>query len=140
MTTCMKVFSDYLDEKEIKHRIVDSNRILVGVNGKQIPNLRVTFIFDDADTNVAIRAYSIIKVPEAKRLIATLTCEALNNTVRFVKFCVDRDNDFNAEIDAVIEPYTAGKVCFELLIRLTEILDQGYSAIMKIMCGDLIKE
>ena len=125
MTTCMKVFSDYLDEKEIKHRIVDSNRILVGVNGKQIPNLRVTFIFDDADTNVAIRAYSIIKVPEAKRLIATLTCEALNNTVRFVKFCVDRDNDFNAEIDAVIEPYTAGKVCFELLIRLTEILDQG---------------
>ena len=131
MTTCARVFSDYLDEKGIKHRIVESDRILVGIHGNELPNQYVTFVFDDKDTNVAIRAFSIIKVPESKKVNAIVMCGVLNNAYRFVKFCIDKDADLNAEIDAVIEPYTAGKVCFELLVKLTEILDKAYPAIME---------
>ena len=119
-----------LDEKEIKYRVVNSNRIIIGICGDDLPNQDITFIFNDEDTDVGIRAFSIVKVPESKKLQAIASCEALNMAVRFIKFCIDQDNDLNAEIDAIIEPYTAGKICFNHLVRLTEVLKRVYPIIM----------
>ena len=135
MTTCAKVFSDLLDEKEIKYRVINANRIAVGVCGDDLPNQEIILIFDDDDTDVGIRAFSIVKVPESKKLGAIASCEALNASIRFVKFCVDQDDDLNAEIDAIIEPYTAGKICFSHLVRLTEILKKVYPIIMNAIWG-----
>ena len=139
MTTCAKVFSDLLDEKEIKYRVINSNRIIVGIYGDNLPNQDITFIFNDEDTDVGIRAFSIVKVPETKKGAAIASCEVLNMSIRFIKFCIDQDNDLNAEIDAIIEPYTAGKICFNHLVRLTEILKKVYPIIMNAIWGGASK-
>lgn len=139
MTTCAKVFSDLLDEKGIKYRVINSNRIIVGICGDNLPNQDITFIFNDEDTDVGIRAFSIVKVPESKKLSAIISCEALNTTIRFIKFCIDQDHDLNAEIDAIIEPYTAGKICFNHLLRLTGVLKSVYPIIMNTIWGETSK-
>ncbi len=56
---------------------------------------------------------------------------AENAKYRWIKFYVDDDNDIRAEMDAVLDLDTAGDECFELMLRMCDIVDDAYVEIQK---------
>ena len=44
---------------------------------------------------------------------------------------LDSDDEFTASIDAIVDLYTAGEECHELILRMADILDKSYPLIMQ---------
>ena len=135
MTTATQIFANYLDGHGITYRIEDERVLSVTSKGDNAPKIRVLFIFGEGGKDVAIRCYSVAKVPSEKVAKAHETCSKLNSKYRWIKFYVDSDNEIAAEDDAVIEPNTLGAECFELLARCINIVDEAYPAIMGTIWG-----
>lgn len=133
MNTAVKMFTDYMDRKDVKYTILKEDRVRIGFNGDNMPTISLIFAFGDDGRDVAIRVFSIAKVPEEKIGNACFACSKLNYKFRWVKFYLDRDNEVTASMDAVIDPYTTGEECYELLIRTTDIVDKAYPDIMKML-------
>lgn len=133
MNTAVKIFTDYMDRKDTKYTILEEDRVQIGFNGDNMPTISLIFVFGDDGRDVGIRVFSIAKVPEDKIGNACFACSKLNSKFRWVKFYLDSDNEVTASMDAVIDPYTTGEECYELLIRTTNIVDKAYPDIMKML-------
>lgn len=138
MNSAAKLFSEYLEQRNVKYFVADTDVIRVSFTGKNCPSIRISFIFGDDGRDVAIRSYSLAKVDEndhAKHAIACYACSLLNSQYRWIKFYLDEDNEITAADDAVIDPYTTGEECYELLMRTVDIIDKAYPIIMKTVWG-----
>ena len=62
---------------------------------------------------------------------ALLSCNELNNKMRWVKFCIGQEMNVHAEADALIDETTAAKVTMELMMRMASIVDEAYPMINK---------
>ena len=51
--------------------------------------------------------------------------------MRWVKFCIDKERNVQAEVDAVIDDSNAGKVTMNLVLRMASIIDDAYPVINK---------
>jgi len=135
MTNATRIFADYLDEKGVRYNVEDEHVLSVRYNGDNAPNIRLLFIFGKEGRDVAIRCFSVAKVPDDRVARAHETCSKLNAQFRWVKFYVDSDNEVTAEDDAIIEPSTLGAECFGLMLRCIEIVDNAYPEIMRVIWG-----
>lgn len=136
MNPAAQIFANYLDEKELRYDIESEEVIAVTyTGGKNAPRIRVVFIFDEDGHSVAVRCFSVAKVPSDKLAKAYETCSKLNDKWRWLKFYVDSDDEVTAADDAVIEPNTLGEECFELLVRCIDIVDRAYPEIMAMVWG-----
>lgn len=138
MNNAAKLFADYLNQRNIKYSIFDEDTVRVNYGGENCASINVNFIFSDDGRDVAVRSYSIAKVPkEAKKEYfgALLACSELNRIFRWVKFYLDDDNEFTAEDDAIIDPYTTGEECYKLLRHMVNVIDKAYPTIMKAVWG-----
>lgn len=133
MNTAIKIFSDYLDKKDVKYQVLTEDRIDVTFRGNSMPSISVLFRFGEDGRDVALRVFSICKVPEEKVGNACFVCSKLNAQWRWVKFYLGSDDEVTASLDAVIDPYTTGEECFELLVRMVDIVDNAYPEIMKML-------
>jgi len=133
MNTALKMFTDYMDKKETRYTVLDDRKVRVGFRGKNMPSISALFIFGNDGRDVAIRYFSIAKVPDDKISDACVVCSKLNAKYRWIKFYIDKDNEITAEDDAVIDPFTTGEECYELLLRGTDIVDEAYPEIMKVI-------
>jgi len=131
MNTAIKMFTDYMDKKDVHYTVEDEDRVRIVFNGKNMPSISLRFIFGDDGRDVAIRVFSIAKVPDNKIKDTCVVCSKLNSRFRWIKFYLDRDNEVTASDDAVLDPYTTGEECFELLLRSTDIVDKAYPEIMR---------
>lgn len=133
MNSAARFFIEYLEQKDVKYTINGENRVRVGFSGENATSISTLFVFGADGTNVAVRSYSIAKVPEEKIAEACILCSSLNSRFRWTRFYIDSDNEVTAAIDAVIDPHTTGAECFELLIRIVDIIDDAYPEIMKML-------
>lgn len=133
MGMTMKMVEAYLDSRDLKYRKLDDDCIRCGIGGlDHIGKMDITIFFDDNDRTVAVRAFNVCKVPAEKKPAIYKLCSDLNGRFRWVKFHVDESDDtITAEDDAVLEANTAGEEIFELMVRMTSIVDDAYPIFMK---------
>lgn len=117
------------DEHGIKYDVVeraDASIVEAAFSVDAGPQVIVRYISRDDDNDVAIRVFGLIcKIPEEKRMPVLEACNTLNGKLRFVKFYLDRDSSVNVEADLPvrIEDSCVGECCFELFVRIMQILD-----------------
>ena len=125
-------FMRAMDRKGIKYTDEDVFRVRVSYSGDNVDTIAVKVIFDeDGDGLVALRCWSLGKVPDNKRSAMVVVCNNLNKEYRWVKFYIDDDNDITAALDAVIDISTVGEVCIHLVNRMVGICDEAYPKLMK---------
>ena len=55
---------------------------------------------------------------------ALMSCNALNNKMRWVKFCIGEEMNIHAEADALIHEASVTEVTVQLMIRMAAIVDE----------------
>lgn len=136
MVTCAEVFTALLTARELHFTV---NDLPDGGCCVSVPfdrrNTSFFFSGDDDGKHVAVR--TMFENCPADRIPDLLViCNALNVQYRWVKFCIDKDNDVMVEDDAIVNPDTAGEECFELLARTVDILKDAKPIIMAGIYGN----
>ena len=140
MLNTARNFIKVCDRKGIKYhepRDTDSGKTLVtlGVNGSHGNSYDVDFFFDKDEKAVGVRVFRFTKANDNNYAKMLLACNELNVKYRWIKFCIDSDQDVNIEMDAVIDDYSAGEICAELFYRVMDIAKDSYPVFMRAQWG-----
>ena len=135
MLKTTELFINELEEHELTYepvRVLEDGDEMVQL-GAKLDNTFVQFIilFDADEDAVAIRCFDLVRVSEEQYPKALMSCNALNDRMRWVKFCIDKERHVQAEVDAVIDDTNAGKVTMNLVLRMASIIDDAYPVINK---------
>lgn len=69
---------------------------------------------------------------ESKKADMYRVCSELKARFKWVKFYIDEsDNTITCQDDAIIQLDSAGPECFEILLRMYNIMDESYPVMMK---------
>lgn len=135
MLKTTELFINELEGHELTYepvRVLEDGDEMVQL-GAKLDNTFVQFIilFDADEDAVAIRCFDLVRVSEEQYPKALMSCNALNDRMRWVKFCIDKERNVQAEVDAVIDDTNAGKVTMNLVLRMASIIDDAYPVINK---------
>lgn len=130
-----KLFVSYLETKEINARFLDEEEKVVRVGWKlNNTSLGIIFFFSDDCSDVSLRGSEFINVPKDKADKVYKIINDCNNKYRWIKFVYNEgENEVRAEVDAVIQLDSCAEECFELMIRMSNIVDDAYPEFMKAM-------
>lgn len=135
MLKTTELFINELEEHELTYepvRVLEDGDEMVQLGAKLDNTFVQLIIFFDADEEaVAIRCFDLVRVSEEQYPKALMSCNALNDRMRWVKFCIDKERNVQAEEDAVIDDTNAGKVTMNLVLRMASIIDDAYPVINK---------
>ena len=135
MLKTTELFINELEEHELTYdpvRVLEDGDEMVQLGAKLDNTFVQLIIFFDADEDaVAIRCFDLVRVSEEQYPKALMSCNALNDRMRWVKFCIDKERNVQAEVDAVIDDTNAGKVTMNLVLRMASIIDDAYPVINK---------
>ena len=98
-------------------------------------HVAIHVVFDTDGNSVQVITSPIASVPIEKTSKMLLTLNDLNCKYRWVKLYLDSDNDLMADADQIIDEYTAGEACVEIVMRMANIIDEAYPEIMKCIWG-----
>ncbi|MCD8105286.1 MAG: YbjN domain-containing protein [Lachnospiraceae bacterium] len=98
-------------------------------------SIDILVVFPQDGKYASLRCFNFAKAPKDRLGQALIACNELNRKYKWVKFYVDGDGDVTAEDDAIIDAATCGDECFELMLRMTKIVDDSYPVIMKAIYG-----
>ena len=135
MLRTTELFINELKERELKYRDMRSledgeDLVEVGFNLANT-RIRIMIFFDASEESVALRCFEVTRVTEEQYPKALLSCNELNNKMRWVKFCIGQDMNIHAEADALVDESTAAKVTMELMMRMASIVEDAYPMINK---------
>ena len=142
MNHATELISCAFDDRDVKYRATEMDVVSMVEAGFSIdagPNVIVRFISTDENNDVAIRVYGLIhSIPVEKRAIMLEVCNRLNETIRFVKFYLDKDSNVNVEADLPVEigDENLGACCFELFVRIMRILNDKYHVLAEALYQD----
>lgn len=128
-----KMFVSLLEAKGLNSRFLDDAETVVRV-GWKLDNTKISilFYFDEDNRSVHIEGREFLNVPENKIDVMYKACNTCNNQYRWVKFTVDEeDKELVAKDDAVIQLDSCADEVMELMIRMTQIVDDAYPQFMK---------
>ncbi|MCD8105185.1 MAG: YbjN domain-containing protein [Lachnospiraceae bacterium] len=134
MNMAAKVTQAYLESKSLKTKVMgeDGEALIAYFGCKNVDSLQIVLVFNDKGTNVHIMGREFCKIPEDKKPAMYKVCSELNSQFRWVKFYVKEDeNTVVADDDAVIQLDSCGAECFELMLRMSSIIDDAYPILMK---------
>ena len=128
-----KMVSQYFQTKDTKANELREDLLRIGweFNGGSI---EIFFKFDDSDSHVHLEGINFIKVPEDKfdSLALYKTINECNNEYVHVKFVLNaEEGQIIARDDDVIQLDSCGPECFELMIRMVQIVEDAYPRFMK---------
>ena len=105
----------------------------LGVGGGDFKynHVSIFVVFDSDGASVQLVSSPIARIPIEKTSGMLLAINDVNCRFRWVKMYLDRDNDLVAEADLIIDEYTAGESCVELVMRMASIIDDAYADLMK---------
>lgn len=137
MTEYDRLFISQLEKKGVKYRVINNDLILIAFDGHNINTVEVFVDFDDdGKGKVKILCKSIGKFDEDRYANALITCNLMNYKYRWVKFCVDPDNEVVAQMDAIVDEVTCGEESLELVLRMVAIIDDVYPEFMRARWAD----
>ena len=135
MLKTTELFINELEEHELTYepvRVLEDGDEMVQLGAKLDNTFVQLIIFIDADEDAeANRSFDLVRVSEEQYPKALMSCNALNDRMRWVKFCIDKERNVQAEEDAVIDDTNAGKVTMNLVLRMASIIDDAYPVINK---------
>lgn len=128
-----KLFISYLEAKEMKYSVVNEERAVIRVGWNlEGTTLGVFFMFDENGTSVHIEGHDFLTFTKDKCDKMYKICNDLNRKYRWVKFTVDVEKSVAVvECDAVIQLDTCAEEAVELMLRMTNIVEDAYPIIMK---------
>lgn len=135
MLKTTELFINELKERDLKYRDIRTlqdgdDLVEVGFN-LDSTRIRIMIFFDASEKSVALRCFEVTRVTEEQYPNALLSCNELNNKMRWVKFGIGQEMNVHAEADALIDETTAAKVTMELMMRMASIVDEAYPMINK---------
>ena len=92
---------------------------------------RIRFISRDDDNDVAVRVFELISVEESRQSKILPVINELNSDYRFFKFILDKDGDVNVEYDYFLDCPNPAASARELVIRISNIVDEAYPKLMR---------
>lgn len=135
MQETTKRFLQHLDSEKIKYeakeRKEQSDWVCVKYQGDNVDPVTIQFFFGLDGKDVALRVFTIAKVPQNKTVDMLKTLNELMVEYRWLRFYLDADNEVTASYDATITAETAAPVSTELMFRTLNIVDDCYPRIMK---------
>ena len=127
----LKLVAQYLESKDTKASQVDDDVLRIGWNFEG-SSIDIFFQFDESDTHVHLEGINFVTVPEDKYDKMYKVLNQVNNEYKLVKFTLDEENgQIIARDDAVIQLDSCGEECFELMIRMVQIVEDAYPTLMK---------
>ena len=132
MNHATELISCAFDDRDVHYRVMEIDTVSMIEAGFSIdagPDVIVRFISTGENNDVGIRVYGLIhNIPVEKKAVMLETCNRLNETIRFVKFYLDKESNINVEADLPVEigDESLGACCFELLVRIVRILNDKY--------------
>ena len=135
MLKTTELFINELEERELTYepvRVLEDGDEMVQL-GAKLDNtfVQLIILFDADEDAVAIRCFDLVRVSEEQYPKAMMSCNALNDRMRWVKFCIDKERNVQAAVDGIIDNTNAGKVTIHLLMRMASIIDEAYPVINK---------
>ena len=125
---------DFFDLKGMNYNVLKEDVLEIVFTGSNMPRIRMVLSFDEDGKTLSIHSYSIAKPKDndvLSKAKSYAVCNTLNQKWRWFKFYLDSDDEFTASIDAIVDLYTAGEECHELILRMADILDKSYPLIMQ---------
>lgn len=96
-------------------------------NGEEI---EVLIVFNDSNENCAMYIWNLITYADQDFSKVLRTVNSLNSEYRFANFYADEeDNTINVSADAIFRSNDVGKICYELLERMLEIVNDEYATV-----------
>jgi hypothetical protein len=123
--------SSYLESNGIKFYDASNERvqrIRLGWTTKTIESIDVNMFFDEDGGSVHLVTMLPLEIPVGNLAQALFEVNRCNKSYRWISFYLDDDRTIMCEIDAVIEPGTAGQEVLELIQRTLETCDDVYPA------------
>ena len=121
----MDLFLDALKKEGIKYSVSDDKpSVFIKYSGDNFDSLTFSFFFDEDGESVSLKVFSIEQFTKDQLPDAYEFCNEMNNEWRWFRFYVDSDDEFTADMDAVIAPATVGSECVEILHRAVRIVDK----------------
>ena len=131
-----KLIKQEMDKQGLKYSIEEfdnSSVVFAGFGIEKGANIRVQFVSQDNDNDVAIRLYGLVNNVGTDKLDKVLrVINECNMNYRYVKFVLDKDRDINIEYDIPMKASdaTVGAEACEVFIRIMKIADECYPKIM----------
>lgn len=124
---------DFFDLKGMNYTVLKDDVIEVVYTGASMPRIHMVLTFDEDGKTISIHSYSIAKPKDdvISKAKAYAICNAFNQKWRWFKFYLDTDDEFTTSVDAIIDPYTAGEECYELIQRMVKVIDKSYPLLMQ---------
>lgn len=130
-----------MDRQDMKYSVEefdDRSIIFAGFGIDNGPSVRVQFVSQDNDNDVAIRLYGLVnsvaesKVEKMQEVVNECNCQ-----YRYLKFTMDKDRDVNIEYDIPLraDDETVGAMACEIFIRIMKVADDAYPKFMRIIWG-----
>ena len=103
----------------------------------EIPFKGMNAVLDFSGDNGEYLSLSLIidSVPEDKQMDVIIACNTMNSMFKWLKFCVDKDNEVMARDDAILAESNAFEETMELMLRAFSIVTQVKPAIMRVIYG-----
>ena len=119
------LFVAALKKEGIKYSVSDEKpSVFIKYSGDNFDSLTFSFFFDEDGESVSLKVFSIAQFTKDQLPDAYEFCNEMNNEWRWFRFYVDSDDEFTADMDAVISPSTVGAECVEILQRAVRIVDK----------------
>ncbi|MCR5595450.1 MAG: YbjN domain-containing protein [Lachnospiraceae bacterium] len=133
----MELFMAYLSSNEINPDVIDEERGIIRV-GFRLKNTSVSLFmyFEDEDKYAHIEGRNFVNIPSNQIDKIFKICNDLNDSYRWVKFVWDPNaNDVCCRCDAVVQLDSCAEEMYELMARMSTIIDEAYPEIMKGLWG-----
>ena len=123
---------EYFAQRNLKYNDLDDNLMSLAFTMDNIKDLHIFVVFEgEEDSRPFFLSRGIVSFPEEKTLNALLLVNKLNNQFRWTKFYLDDDGDITIRMDAIVSDESAGEEIWELIIRMSRIIDEAYPEMMK---------
>ena len=124
---------EYFEQKNLKYNDLDDNLMSLAFTLDNIKDLHIFVVFEDEeDSRPYFLSKGIVTFPEEKTLNALLLVNKLNNQFRWAKFHLDDEGDIIVRMDAIVSDESAGEEIWELIGRMSGIIDAAYPEMMKV--------
>lgn len=125
-------FLDYMDLNGVRYRELNDHAVLISYHGEKLNTISIHVIFEqDHPGIVKLACWEIAHFPEDRLEAGFALCNRLNSRFRWVKFYLDEDRDFRAELDLLVNPSHVGEPCTMLVAQMAQIIDEAYPEITR---------
>jgi type III secretion system FlhB-like substrate exporter len=129
---------EVFNKRNIKHKVDQADNIWLvraGMGGKASTYDFLFIKTDDVGNDVAVRVFKVAKFSESARDKGLEVINEIQQRYRYARFNLDDDGDVNVEYDFPAAYPNIGEGAFDMLIRLTTVMDECYPQLMRAVWG-----